>query len=175
MTASTAKGVARPSHLRPTHHRHVSAPMVSSSIANFVIPPPLEARPHLQEKAHRRATTSKFKQPGRLDMNAPLDSTGPDTPSHRQRADSLRTCISERRTTHLSAQSPARPSSSAGRWARGLFSWNAARSTQPRLEQNVALNANGDLDQDKFANRSLRQDETGSEEETEVFLGLDDI
>lgn len=164
-----AKEVVRPSHLRPTHHRHVSAPMVSSSIANFVIPPPLEARPYLQQKVHRRATTSKFKQPGRLDVHAQPGPDAPETPSQRHRTDSLTSCTSERRLAHLSVESPVKPSN-AGRWARDLFSWTAA-SIQSPAEENVKLIA--DDVKDQLAGLNLGQEE--SDDEIEVFLGLDDI
>lgn len=174
---SLTKEAVRPSPLRLTHQRHVSAPMVSSSIANFVIPPPLEARPHMQEKIHRRATTSRFRstQPTRQEMKPQMCPEEPIIPFRRRRTDSTSSCASMKRSDLLeedgSAESPTRP----GRWARGLFSWKGISLIESRAEEEARHEARETACMDQLQSLDIAEDGNESEEETEVFLGLDDI
>lgn len=174
---SNSKRGTRLPHLRPSHQRHVSAPMVSSSIANFVIPTPLECRPREQERLHRRATTSRSRQPSRLNMNLnPQTQAGScDTPQERRRPNSntFSTSVESQEQSHNRESST--PSQKASKWGRDLLSWKITSS----LVSPTVGEAHNDLikcSQAQVASCSESAfDDEDDGEETEVFLGFNDI
>jgi hypothetical protein len=70
-----------------------------------------------------------------------------------------------------SAESPTRP----GRWARGLFSWKGISLIESRAEEEARHEARETACMDQLQSLDIAEDGNESEEETEVFLGLDDI
>ncbi|KAJ9116894.1 hypothetical protein QFC22_004551 [Naganishia vaughanmartiniae] len=176
-SSSVSKHGQKPSPLRPTHQRHVSAPMVSGSIANFLIAPPLEARPQARENPHRKATTALSRQPSRLEMRN-RDVFETDSPATQKGL--LSTVSVEQRITALpvATKDDRRPSlsrASSGSWTRSFLD----AKFLPRRSRNVerAINHNCDEKAEPEQNRlnGAVDEEGGDEEEIEVFLGLDDI
>ncbi|KAJ9122683.1 hypothetical protein QFC24_004112 [Naganishia onofrii] len=169
----------KPSPLRPTHQRHVSAPMVSGSIANFRIAPPLEVRPQARENTHRKATTALSRQPSRLEMRN-RDVAGPDSPFTQKgmlSTISTKNCI----TVIPAATKNERPvlsRASSSSWTRNFLDGNF----MPGRLRNVAdadksdyYDIKSELEQNCFGAAVVEKEEGGDEEELEVFLGLDDI
>ncbi|KAJ9101850.1 hypothetical protein QFC21_003190 [Naganishia friedmannii] len=175
---SVSKHGQRPSPLRPTHQRHVSAPMVSGSIANFLVAPPLEARPQYRENPHRKATTALSRQPSRLEMRN-RDVIGPDSPATQKGI--LSTVSLEKRITAISVatknERPALSRASSGSWTRNFLDSNFLPG-RSRNVVNTTIKHHCDdkagLEQNHFSSGVEEADEE-VEEEIEVFLGLDDI
>lgn len=108
-------------------------------------------------------------------MNVQLEHNAPDTPMRRQRTDSVSSATSLKRMDLLSAVVPAKPPSKTGRWTRDLFSWKAISSTEARTGEDFQLGPQEASFKDGLRSLVFEHDEEEIEEETEVFLGLDDI
>lgn len=173
---SVSKHGQKPSPLRPTHQRHVSAPMVSGSIANFLIAPPLETRPHTRETPHRKATTALSRQPSRLDMHN-RDAIRPESPATRKGM--LSTVSGEKRDIAVSAVIPQeRPSlirASSSSWTKNFLDANFLPRRSRRAISTVNRDCDDKAELDQTGVNTAVHEEGEDQEEIEVFLGLDDI
>ncbi|KAJ9113839.1 hypothetical protein QFC19_000032 [Naganishia cerealis] len=176
-SASKHQGV-RPSPLHATHQRHVSAPMVSSRVANFIIPPPQGVRLRGQESPHRKATTCLSRQPSRLEMRG-RDSNGSASPIMQPRK--LSTASTDKHTEGEPAgtkvEQPSLSRMFSRSWSQNFLDSHflpkgGSRHIVSTTKQNSDGKEQGEQD---FFNVARTEEEEDGEDETEVFLGLDDI
>lgn len=179
-SSPVAKATTGLPHLRPSHHRHVSAPMISTTVANFVIPPPLESRPRVKEKLHRRATTSKLRQPSRLNMNLSIHASAGSCDTSQPQRRLNPTDVGARDDARASLEDirdSATPSQKLGKWGRDLFGWEAASA----LDSPTVSDGHEDTAKESqarmlsFGEFALDEGDGEEEEEIEVFLGFNDI
>lgn len=87
----------------------------------------------------------------------------------------MSSATSLKRMDLLAVEVPAKDPSKTGRWARDLFSWKAISSMEARTDEDFQNGAHEASYKDGLRSLDFEQDVEESEEETEVFLGLDDI
>lgn len=178
-SGSVAKTAMNLPHLWPSHQRHVSASMVSSSLADFVISPPLEARPREREKLHRRATTSRSRQPCRLSMSlAPpahagrLDISQNSQGLNLSSVDAPMTGVCEQ----AKATESAKPLQRVEAWSKGFLGRTGLDLSTPKFATGTETHQK--IDKAPPFQDTLCVDTvvgSGEEEEIEVFSGFDDI